>query len=1069
MSNNCAGEVQDESPQLSSSPQGLSEQQPLHDQSWPSQHAQTVDSEHPRAPDDHPLASRGATQQPPYTQEAARHQAGGVSYNCPQSMGSSFAAPPPQGGSYLPYPSHRTRDEPSRHASYDYAYSADAAQPQLQARGQASAQLDSGEPSRVGRYDSQGQRQDQPYNMEDSYSRPPAGQPSQDQPHDSVDVFSDHPGADRWVRPGDAFAREADQQQPNLGSGSDAPLNRRGSEYVADLLNSHGSGYDTHLDAGGSGYDTHLNTGASGYDTHLNTGGSDYDTHPNTGGSDYDTHPDTGGSGYDTQPDTGAPVYGHSYTGGANNRNAPDGWTEGIPAAGDRQAAPIHHEPHPVSHPMPAGFTGSYSIRRRTEHSSDSGTWFQPPSWRPVPPDEVLYEQAQPQYSQYDQAPLQDRQAEPQYGQYEHRPSQHQQPEPRHHDFQYASANYQQQEPSFNQNQQAVQQRDGFEHAPSHYQQPEPGYQSEYRFQDQQEPQYSQHQHAPPQQQQQQQQQQQLQEQEQQQEQLQPSYAEYQHRQPQVQPAEPVYSQYQREQWQYQLPSPQHPQDQWQAHLSGQQEANPQHGQYEYEMPRRQDAVQQQSQYDEASYHYAQPQHEHDGQALPQQEFPQYEQREQEPYQQQQQQQMSQQYRQYQHAPSDLHQAQPQHGHYNEAVAQHQLDTPSHLGQYDSNLSQGGALQREEDEQYQHARPEPQQTAAMETQEGEAVAWHQAEVPHPAQSEPPSQHEQLMPQHEREARYESPRAEPQQVYRQPAFEHSWPEPEHGNTQAGLPQQSDQTERLQADAGAGAGAGAGAEAGAVEQQQADPQSGKPEEPLLPRQQYDHDQYEESALQRQQAEPQHEQHQETAALQPWHEDLPAGRSALPHKAESELSQQPGQVPSQSATHEGGLQGGAREHAVSQAEQYIPTAPQPDQFEAQEAQRAHAEHGDLQPASQQQRQQQQQAASYYRRGLSSQAQISAQGGEAAPQPSSGDGLSAGSSFGELTVFFCICFCLLLVQLCMTPACAFSCTDLISSQTWPDLISAEKNRPHLWLRLMSPISTQASLLAPWICKPPM
>ena len=871
-----------------------------------------------------------------------RHQAGDFTPNWPQGTGPSSAGPPPQEDSYPFYPHSPTRDDPSaRHASYDHRYSADAAQPQLQARGPNSAQLSTREPSHAGRNESQAQRQDQPYNREGSYERPYAGQPSQDQ---SVGNAPHQPEADHWVTPDEAYARGTGQQQPNMGSAYDAPLHGGDPEYGANLLNRQGSGHDTHL-----------NTGGSGYDAQLGPGGSGYNTHPNTGPSAYD----------------------QSYSGGANQAQ-PDNsaWTGGTPAV------PMHHQalhPQPMTHPMPAGFTGTYSVRRRTEHSSDSGTWFQPSSsWQqqPVPQDAPMAgvsHQADPQHSQYGQAPRQE--AEARYGQYQHEPLQYQQAVPQGHDFEHAPSQYQQPQPSQDQNQQAPAQRDSFEHAPVHYQQPESrhgdsqqavpqadqsqrsppqhlwpeaGSQYDHRFPDQQaEPQHRQYQHAPFQQQQQQQQQ--------------PSY-DYQHRQPQEQQAEPEHSQYQQR---------------WGSQSPNQHEVDSQRNQYQHDLPRRQGSLQQQDEYSEAQQHQAQPQHEHGDRVQSQQLFPQYGQREQMPFQQQQQQQqqMLQQDRQYEHAPSDFHPPQLQYGQYSgEAVTQHQLDRPSHaVLRLPAAVADGAPFHQDEFEveQYQHARPE--QAAPTQAQHGGDAAWHQTEAPNPAQSYwRPSQHEQVMPQHEQGM---------------PQHEQVLPQREHG-------------------------------AGAEEQQQAEPFDNQHEQPSLRHQQgaAHHDRYDEPGLQYQQAAPQYEPHHnlESAARLSPQEGSPVDRSAFSHRQQSEPEPpQFQQAPSQPAGREDAeLQGNAPEAAMSGAEQYIPTPAQPDQFEAEQAWRepaGHAEHPDHQPASQhwqqqqqaplperdwelpQQQQQQQQAEA---QGMSLHAQTAAWSGEAAPQQSSEEGPARSSS---------------------------------------------------------------------------
>lgn len=858
-------------------------------------------------------------------------------------MGPTSAGPPPQEDSYPRYPNSATYDDPSAtHASYDHRNSADAAQPQLQARRQASTQLGTGELSHAGHDESWGQRQEQPYNMEGSYERPYAGQPSQDQSEGNA---PHQPEADQWVSPEEVYARGAGQQQPNMGSGYDAPPHRGGAEYGANLLNRQGSGYDTRWSTGGSDYNAHLNPGGSGYNTHPNTEGSAYD---------------------------------QSYTRGANQAQ-PDNsaWTGDIPAASAYQAAPMHHEashPQPMTHPMPAGFTGTYSIRRRTEHSSDSGTWFQPSSrWQqqPVTQDEpvaAMFAQAEPQHSQYEQAPQQE--SERRYGQYEHAPLQYQQKLPQRHDFEHAPSQYQQAvpQPSHDEKQQAPAQRDGFEHAPVHYQQPEssrgnsqqpvprgdqsqhappqylqpePGYQSERWFPDQQaEHQYHQYQHAPSQQQQQQQQ---------------PSY-DYQHRPPQEQHAQPEHSQYQHTGWGAQPPNQQESPDQ--------QEAHSHHHQYQHDLPQRQGSLQQQDEYTEAQQHQAQPQHEHEDQVQSQQVFPRYGQHEQMPFQQQQQQQMVQQDRQYEHAPSDFHQPQLQHGQYRaEAVTQHQLDMPSQTGQEERLLQQqGGAAQHEVDEQYQRARPE--QAAPIQAQHGEDVAWHQAEAPTPAQSHwRPSQQDQVMPQREQ----------------------ALPQYERG-------------------------------AGAEEQQQAEPFDTQYERRSLQHQQAEahYDLHDEPAQQPQQAEPQYEQHHdlEAAARPSPHEDLPAGHSAFSHHQQSEPElPQVQQAPSQPASQEDAeLQGNAPDLAEHHS---VPTPAQPDQFEAQQALRepaGHAERPDHQPASQHwqeqqvplpdresvlsQQQQQKPQQQAEPQGMSLHAETAAWGREAAPQQRSEESPSRSAS---------------------------------------------------------------------------
>ena len=677
----CSGEADNELPPQHSSTRDFSEQQPVDHQSPPSHHLQSTDFEQPGTSNEQPPTSRGVTQQPPYTEEEARYQAGGVSYNRPQSDG-----PQPQEGSYRPYSNHAAHDEPSiGHADFDYTPATDAVQPQLQARGPSFAQPSTGEASRAGAHEGEA-RQEQPHNMEGSYTRPYAGRPSQGEA-DQV-VAPHQPQVAPWLSPDGAYAREASQQQP-------------------------------------SGYEFHQHTGVLGYHQQLNPGATAHD---------------------------------QVYTGGANRDHTdPSDWTGSIPVVRWQQAAPgqeAAEQLEPVTHPMLGGsFTGSYSVRRRTEHTSDSGTWFQP--WQPQHQDQ----QTEPLYSHY---------GHPQRDQFEHAPAQYQyqQPEPsydeyqqgvsQHGQFEHAPAQRQQPQPSYGEYQQGVSQHGQFDHAPAQHQQMEPSY-DEYQHHPQlqaEQAEYSQHQHAPPQQ--------------------QPSYDDYQHAQ-----------------WQGQPASHQYHQDQQQAYSPGQQEATLQHDQYEYELPQRQQSLRQEDRYDQdrLSSHQAQPLREYDVAVQSQREvFPQYGQHEQGPFQEQQ---MPPQNRQCEHAPSEYHQAQLQSGHYDEAVPQHELDMPSHPDQHEPlSQQQRGPSQQEGFEWYERAMPQSQQAAPMLTQDG---TRHQADIrPDSGQYEQPFQHEHDAP-------YEAPQSQAQQMYEQSAPEHTVTVPSYERTEAALPWQSDQYEHFQAGA------------------------------------------------------------------------------------------------------------------------------------------------------------------------------------------------------------------------------------------------------------------------------
>lgn len=554
-------------------------------------------------------------------------------------------------------------------------------------------------------------------------------------------------------------------------------------------------GFAAYLNTGDSGQQ---HTGGPGYnDDRQESGyndaqGSGYNTHPNHGDSGYDARE---GSGYNTHQNTLGSAYDQTYAGRAD-RDAPGAseWTGSI-LVNRSEGAPATHETstqHFVPHPsIGSGFTGTYSIRHCTEHSHDSGTWFQPPMWQSAPQDQSvshMHQQAQPQYSRYDQQQLQDQQVAPQHAYYQGTPSQYQ---PFLHEHQPQD---QRAEPQYGQTpeqyQQEAPQRDHFEHAPSQHQ---PGY-DDYQhaqLQDQQQegPQYSRYQHEPAPYHHHQQQQQQ------------PQQAGYGGYRLQAQQSEPEYSQFQEEQARQQLPaSPPYRQERQPEPFPGQQEVDAQLGQHAYEPTQRQNLLMQRARYDQADSlsQQAQPQHAGIYSAPQQQGSQQYgEQHQGAP----QDQDVLPQQRQYDGAPSESHRAELQHGHQDESALQHQRDVP-HTSQHEHSSQQhwsvppqqGGASLRGDVEPYERAMP---QAAATHGQDGQAAAWNQAALGHAPRYEQRSQHEQIPPEFEPDVLSEAPQTQLQHDYRQSGPERTVPPPQHEHPQEEEPRrQSDHREHFQ---------------------------------------------------------------------------------------------------------------------------------------------------------------------------------------------------------------------------------------------------------------------------------
>lgn len=766
-------------------------------------------------------------------------------------MEGGVAGPQPQEGSYTqPHRNLSTHDAPSAEdTGYgQHPYSADAAQQQSQARDSGVHDRDdlgsAGEANYDRPYEGQGGH-DESYDTQGSYDRGYAGQHSQGRP--AAEGGSYHqPQPD----PSDeAAASAAAQPQASMGSVSNPYLNQGGP------------GYDAHLNQGGSDYEERQ---GSGYNTHLNRGDSGCDDRGQPG---YDTHQNTSGSAYDQ----GSYTHGADKEGpGASDR------TGGVPVA-SRDQEPSKHEsgerqflPHPS---IGSGFTGSYTIRRRTEDSHDSGTWFQPQGLEPAPQPHLaghVHQQAEPQYRHHSQQQPQDQQVAHERDQFDVAPSQH---EPSYDEDQPPSQRselgYSQYVERPRQDQQAAPQGDQFEDAPSQYQPSHGEYgQGQPLSQQQAEPQHSQYQHEPSSYQQQQQQQ--------------PSYNEF---QLQAQQAEPEYTQYQEEGARQQLSaSPLYRQEQQHVHSPGEHGATPQPGPYTQE-PQRQELPGQQYPYDQVA-----PLSQHEGFDLgqPQQESSQYGQQHQGAAQQQDVQPPN---RHYGRGSSDYHQAEPQRPRYHsEGGLQHQRDLP-HTSQHGHPSQQQGAALPEEDEQYEHALP------PMHAQDGQAAAGDPAGR---GLAAPYHQHEQFTPQFEPEVLYESPQAQLQLEHRQSVPEDTVPGPQHDHSRDEEPlQQSDHREHFQR---------------APQAQQAK-RAG----------------YDEPSLQYQQTGPLYEQ-QESAAVQSQQGELPYGQSAASsqqRQPEFELSQ-PQEAPAQSASqqHVAGL-------TTPPAEQHIPAASRSDDNEGVEAQ--------------------------------------------------------------------------------------------------------------------------------------